>query len=140
MPPPKVRLLRAVLGILLWLLAGGSLYLTMALLEAHWNLVSWKPVLDWIALLLLLLLTGTQLGFVRLSCAQARRPAKEISLLFCLALLVLGIYLLPREPLTEGLFARNIPSPAWYRIGRLLVMAAPTVLWLRSLRKRTMTH
>ncbi len=112
----------------------------MALLEVHWNLVNWKPLLDWISLLPLLMVTGTLLGFIRLFQVQSRPFLRVFSLLICLGLLALGIHLLPQEPLTEGLFARITPSPSWYRIGRLLVMAAPTALWLCSLRKRRITH
>jgi hypothetical protein len=111
----------------------------MALLEVHWNLVNWKPLLDWISLLLMLMLAGILLGFIRLFQAESRRLMRGFSLLICVALLGLGIYLLPQEPLTEGLFARNTPSPAGYRIGRLLVMAAPTALWLCSLRNQKKT-
>ena len=122
--------LKVLLQLLAWLSAGLSLYLAMALLEVHWNLVSWKPLLDWTSLLPLLMVTGTLLGFIRLSQAESRPLIRVFSSLICLALLGLGIHLLPQEPLTEGLFARTAPSPAWYRFGRLLIMASPAALRL----------
>lgn len=102
----------------------------MVLLELHWNLVNWKPVVDWVFLLLLLMIAGSLASFERLARMPRLNPVTVVSVVICLCLFGLGIYLLPQEALTSGLFERNQPSPAWYRFGRLLIMATPAALRL----------
>jgi hypothetical protein len=48
-----------------------------------------------------------------------------VSIMTCAFLLGLAIYTFPAEPLTTGLFARELSSPLWYRGGRLVLMTIP---------------
>ena len=52
-----------------------------------------------------------------------------MSLAACLALLALAVYVLPPEPMTQGLFAREARSPLWYRAARFVLLALPGVFW-----------
>ena len=57
----------------------------------------------------------------------------------CLALLILGFYVLPSEPLNQGLFARERPSPLWYRGARLGVLALPALFWVLAMFRQNNT-
>jgi hypothetical protein len=127
---------RAILLSLGWLLSAAGLYAALVVLELYWNLYDWQPKLDLSAsgliLGMLVFLTAIRL----LARAGCDRFSRAVSLVICLALLALAIYVVPPEPLTQGFFARATPSPLWYRAARLVVLALPSVFsglaWLRS--------
>lgn len=123
---------RTALVILGWLASALILYAAFTILEFHWNLVSWRPAADRVAWGLLIPIVVTLLG----ACFLGRmEDGRSMGLLVCLALFALGAYLLPAEPLQDGLFGRRLPSPAWYRFGRFIVLALPLVFWLLGVKR-----
>ena len=124
---------RAILLILAWLMAAAGLYAGLVALEFYWNVWDWQPNLDLIAWGLMSATFAFVLAMRLLAPASRDRMSQFVSLVLCVALLVLGCYVLAPEPLTQGLFARERSSPFWYRFGRLVVLALPTVVWVRGL-------
>src|ERR1051325_1594491 len=115
-----------------WLLLAGALYLPLLLLELYWNIISWRPTWDWRALLLLLWMAAVLLGFSTLARVNCHPTARISSLLICLSLFALGVYVTPAEPLSTGIFGRVASSPFWYRDARLFLMAVPLCMWCRT--------
>ena len=115
-----------------WIFASVVLYAAVLGLELHWNFFDWLPRLDLIAcgLMMAALLALTVFGL--LARSPRDRVVRVVALVLCLALLGLGVYVLPAEAKGEGLFARQMPSPWWYRGGRLLVMCCPLILWVSA--------
>jgi hypothetical protein len=114
------------------LLAGAALYLPLLLLDCYWNLSNWHPRLDWPALVLFVWLL-LDLALLRLLLRKARtKIPRAFAFVICLLLLALGLYALPAEPLSTGLFARQAPSPWWYRGARLILLALPALWWWLS--------
>ena len=124
---------RAILLTLAWVLAALGLYASLVALEFYWNVWDWQPNLDLIAWGLMVAIFGFVLAMRLLAPASRDRCSQGVSLVLCVALLVLGFYVLAPEPLTQGLFARELSSPFWYRFGRLVVLALPTFVWVRGL-------
>jgi hypothetical protein len=128
---------RAILLTLGWLLAATGLYVALVMLELYWNLTDWQPKLDSNAsgLMTGILALLAAIGF--LARASGDRFSQGLSLAICLALLALAVYVVPPEPMTQGLFARESPSPLWYRAARFVALALPSVFWgLGLLRRR----
>jgi hypothetical protein len=48
----------------------------------------------------------------------------------------LALYVLPAEPMTQGLFAREHPSPLWYRAARFGLLTMPCIFWALELLRR----
>ena len=128
---------RAILLSLGWLLSAAVLYAALVTLELYWNLYDWQPKLDLIASGLILGILAV-LAVIRLLARTSRdRFSRGVSLVICLALLALAVYVVPAEPLTQGLFGREAPSPLWYRGARFVVLALPSVFGcLGFLRRR----
>jgi hypothetical protein len=127
---------RSLLLCLAWLASAAVLYVLALVLELVWNLYDWQPSLDWQALGPLLGMAALLAGMRRLAKAAGDRVSRAVSLVMCLALLALAVYVLPPEPPGHGLFARQTPSPFWYRGGRLVVLALPGVFWCLGFRHR----
>jgi hypothetical protein len=128
--------IRTIILIIGWLMAALALYLALTVLELWWNLNDWQPKFDARALALIV---GACLALLMIGClarANAHQIGQGVSLATCLALLALGVYVFPQEPLTQGLFARGQSSPLWYRGGRLVALASPSVLWSLGLLRR----
>lgn len=120
---------RSVIVALGWLVATFGLYVALLALELYWNLYDWQPRADWKALGLILGTLAILTGMRFLAKAARDCFSQGVSLVACLALLILAIYVFPAEPLTQDVFARTSPSPLWYRTARFLVMALPSVFW-----------
>ena len=120
---------RAILLTLCWLLAAAGLYVALVMLELYWNLYDWQPELDLRALGLFCGMVAVLAAIRILARADGNRFSRGVSLVICLALLALGIYVFPAEPITHGMFARETPSPLWYRAGRFVLLALPSVFW-----------
>jgi hypothetical protein len=120
---------RAILLSLGWLLAAAGLYAALVTLELYWNLYDWQPKLDLVALGLILGMFAVLAAIRLLARAGCDRFSRGVSLAICLALLALAVYVVPPEPLTQGLFGREAPSPLWYRAGRFVVLALPSAFW-----------
>jgi hypothetical protein len=120
-----------------WLGAVLGLYVCLVGLELYWNFFDWLPRWDWkVALFFVaILMMLTAVWFLRRGTPD--RFSRAVSLLLCLALIALALYVLPPERLSEGLFARTSPSPLWYRGGRLIVMWLPAVFWVRKKQPET---
>ncbi len=127
--------MRSFLLVLGWVAVVGWIYLVLLGLELDWNLVDWSPRADWRTGVLLLGGTAGLFATWFLSGAAHNRVVRALCFLAPLALLGLGIYVLPPEPLTHGLFARSSASPLWYRGGRLLITALPALFWTVRLRR-----
>jgi hypothetical protein len=120
---------RAILLSLGWLLSAAGLYVALVVLELYWNLYDWQPKLDWEALGLIFGMLALLAAIRLLARASGDRFSRGVSLVICLALLALAVYVFPPEPRTSGLFAREAPSPFWYRAARFVVLALPSVFW-----------
>ena len=122
-----------ILLVLGWLVAAIALWVLLVSLEIYWNLYDWQPKVDSIALGLGLVIFSTIACMWLLTRASRRLAARGASLVMCLALLILGGYVLPPEPKDSGLFARERTSPFWYRGGRLAVLALPALFWVLAM-------
>jgi uncharacterized membrane protein len=120
---------RAILLTLGWLLATAGLYVALVMLELYWNLYEWEPRLDLRALGLFCGMVAVLATIRVLARAEGNRFSQGVSLAICLALLALGVYVFPAEPITHGMFAREMPSPLWYRAGRFVLLALPCLFW-----------
>ena len=120
---------RAILLILGWLVACLALWVLLVVLEIRWNLFDWQPKVDSLALGFGFGVSLVVACMWLLACASRKLAARGVSLVMCLALLVLGVYVLPAEPLSQGLFSRERVSPLWYRGGRLALLALPALFW-----------
>ncbi len=120
---------RNILLALAWIAAALCLYTALVILELYWNLYDWQPVMDLKALGLTCGVGSILLAIAFLARTRCHATVRWFSLVVCLALLALGVYVLPREPVTHGLFAREHASPAWYRGARFILLLAPTLLW-----------
>ncbi len=113
-----------------WILATLGLYAALVVLEFLWNVPAWEPnagVYSW------LLIGGVAVLLAAFWClgrASVNLATRLVSLVACLCLVGLAIYIMPAEPLKTGLFARLTASPLWYRGGRSLAMALPAVFWV----------
>jgi peptidoglycan/LPS O-acetylase OafA/YrhL len=121
--------LKRVLLILAWFLATVGLYAGLVALELDWNFPDWQPRWDVPSCAILFWLAGMLGAIWFLSRAGRERLTLTLSLLPCLALLILAVYLLPPEPLKPGLLGRDFHSPLWYRGGRAAVMFLPGAFW-----------
>jgi hypothetical protein len=120
---------RAILLTLGWLLAAAGLYVALVMLELYWNLFDWQPRLDLKGSGLIFGILAVLAVIWFLARASHDRFSQAVSLAACLALLALALYVFPPEPMTQGLFAREAPSPLWYRIARFVLLALPSVFW-----------
>jgi hypothetical protein len=124
---------RVILLSIGWFVAALGLYVALVILELYWNLNDWQPKLDSRASGLIIGVGSILVAIRFLARANSHRIGQGVSLVLCLALLALAVYVFPREPLTQGLFARQQSSPLWYRASRLVVLASPGVLWVLGL-------
>jgi hypothetical protein len=128
---------RAILLTLGWLVAAAGLYVALVMLEIYWNLFDWQPRLDLKATGLIFGILAVLAVIRFLARASCDRFSQGMSLAACLALLALAVYVFSPEPITQGLFARESPSPLWYRAARFVALALPSVYWgLGWLRRR----
>jgi hypothetical protein len=112
-----------------WLVATSGLYVALVLLELRWNLYDWQPRYD-LQGDCLVCGTGCLIYvFWLLAKAGGNRVIRTVSFLACLALLALGVYIMPPEPLTAGVFGREQSSPSWYRGARTLALILPGIFW-----------
>ena len=127
---------RTILLSLGWLLAAAGLYAALVMLELYWNLYDWQPKVDFNAAGLIFGVVVV-LGAIRLLARASRdRFSRSVSLVICLTLLAVAVYVVPAEAITAGLFAREAPSPFWYRAARFVALALPSVLWCRGVLRR----
>jgi uncharacterized membrane protein len=120
---------RAILLTLAWLLSAAGLYMALVMLELSWNLYNWQPKLNLKATGLIVGMLAVLAAIRFLTRASCGRFSQGVSLGACLALLALAVYVFPPEPITQGLFARESPSPLWYRAARFVALALPSVYW-----------
>ena len=133
--------MRTMLLIVGWILVLGANYFVFLALELYWNWFDWVPRFDLKSLGLLIGLLCVLVATWELARVPIHRVARIASFMGCLALFIIGAYVLPEEPKTAGLFSRESPSPLWYRGGRFMVMSCPSLLWAASVvRSRRATH
>lgn len=125
-------MIRGILLILAWLAAALGLWVLLVILEVYWKLYDWQPKLDARALGLGMGICLDVVGMLLLARATRRPAARAASLLISLALLALAVYVVPKEPLTSGMFAREQSSPSWYRVSGFFVLASPILFWASS--------
>src|ERR1035437_5758535 len=109
---------RAILLSLGWLVSAAVLYAALVALELYWNLYDWQPKVDLNTASLIFGMLAALAALRLLARAGKARLSRGVSLAICLALLALAVYVVPAEPLAQGLFGREAPSPLWYRAGR----------------------
>ena len=127
---------RTILLALGWLAAAAGLYVALVMLEFDWNLYDWQPRLDLKASGLIFGMLAALAAMWYLARVSCNRFSRGVSLAACLALLALAVYVLPSEPMTQGLFAREATSPLWYRAARFVLLALPSVFWVLGLLRR----
>jgi hypothetical protein len=115
-----------------WVGAAVGLYAALVVLEYYWNAWEWQPDWDLIAWTLVVSALGCLFAMRLLASAARDLLSRSVSLILCLALLVLGCYVLAPEPLTGGVLGREHSSPAWYRFGRLALLELPSIIWVRG--------
>lgn len=117
---------RAILASIGWCITGGVLYASVLSLDLHWNLFTWAPELDWLALLLLCgVAIGTGLAWGAAKCSRSNLT-RGIGGLVSLFLACAGLYAIKAEPLQlEGALPRKEASPVWYRGSRVVLMSLP---------------
>jgi hypothetical protein len=120
---------RSILLLLGWLVAALCLYAALLGLDIYWNLVTWRLEVDQWSVGLIGWALASLAGLWLLIRTSRDPVTRAVSLVICLFLIGLGLYVLPPEPLSQGLFGRRAPSPTWYRSARLVVLGAPLVLW-----------
>ncbi len=121
---------RPILLSFAWIAASVAFYACFLFLELYWNLVTWRPRLDLISVLLVGAIIVLVCVFDWLANRIELRLSRVIAMLCSVALLALGIYTFPREPLSEGLLGRQAASPLLYRSLRLVGLGLPAVCWL----------
>lgn len=119
-----------------WLIAAFFLWALLVLLEVYWNLYDWRPKFDSRALEMALGVCLILAAIFLLARARRQLAARAVSLVVCLALLALAIYVLPPEPPISGSYARQRSSPAWYRVVRFCALSSPTLFWVYGLLRR----
>lgn len=113
-----------------WTGCGLGLYLHVFFIDLYWNFINWTPHYDLPSLFAAGGMVGALVGMGFLATTPVSRWLRVVSGVGCTALLAVGAWLVSPEPVTtEGLLARVASSPAWYRVGRLLILAAPFGLW-----------
>ncbi len=117
-------------------MSAAVLYVALVALELYWNLYDWQPKLDLIASGLVLGILAILAAIRLLARAGCDHFSRGVSLAICLALLALAVYVVPAEPLTQGLFGQEAPSPTWYRAGRFVMLALPSVFWGLGFQRR----
>ena len=130
---------RSILLVAGWLLSVVGLYAAVLILELYWNFFDWQPELNLKTWGSLAAMFCALVAMRFLAWATRDRISQGVSLVLCLSHLALGIYVFPAEPITQGLFARERPSPLWYRAGRFFVLAGPAAFWILALRRRRKT-
>jgi len=121
---------RSVILILGWTVTAITLYVGLVALELYWNLFDWLPRVDLKAIGLLLILLAALTAARWLAVHSVDKGSRFFSLVACLALIALGIYVFPPEQKSQGLFSRSTPSPLWYRGGRLIILCCPGFFWV----------
>jgi hypothetical protein len=112
-----------------------ALYLALLAIELYWNLFDWRPRADLTSFGACGGITFLVVGIWFLAQARGDAVTRTASLLACLALFALGVHAGRPEPPGQGLFARDTPSPFWYRGSRLIVMTLPAAFWIYGLRR-----
>ena len=112
-----------------WCVVGGGLYLSVLLLDLHWNLFTWAPQWDAISAGLVCGVAGV----VGLAWFVARRTCGGVSLglaaLVSVFLAGAALYASKAEPIQmEGMLPRKSSSPVWYRGSRVILMSLPGAL------------
>jgi hypothetical protein len=121
---------RAVLVTFGWVIGTLGLYAALVMLELYWNFYDWQPRVDFKAFGLIFGMLAILAAIHYLARASCDRLSQGVSLMACLALLALAVYVFPPEPLTGGLFARAAVSPFWYRGARFVLLGLPGLFWV----------
>jgi hypothetical protein len=120
---------KAILLSVGWLLAAGSLYAGVLVLECYWNFANWRPRWDWESCSMLVWNAAALLGIHKLAQTSQHPLTRGVGLVLSLMLLSLGAWVLPAEPLSQGWLGREASSPFWYRSARSIIMALPLAFW-----------
>src|SRR5438132_8433882 len=83
---------RALLLSLGWLVAAMGLYVAVVVLEFYWNFFDWQPELDLRAWFFFVGMVCALVATRFLAWAARDRLSQGVSLVLCLALLVLAVY------------------------------------------------
>jgi hypothetical protein len=123
-------MIRAIFLNGVWLCLTCILYVEWVVLELCWNLYDWQPSLHARSLAIFFAIGSTMTVWWFLAKIPLGRTGRIVPSVCCLALAALAIYVFPAEPLTQGVFSRQLASPLWYRGGRSLVLGLPGTFWL----------
>jgi hypothetical protein len=126
--------MKALLYSILWIAAGVGLYCSTLYVMVSWNLFTWAPSLEWEPVLC----TAAALSIVVFMVWVAKRTrgyiATVVSLLACVALVLLGIFWFVeflKEPsqFNGMIWSRRSLSPIWFRITFLSLFLIPLIAW-----------
>ena len=133
-----MKSLRVIAVILGWLASCYALIQVVSGLDFHWNWIYWSPKFDLeailcaIGILVILVLVGF---LARVTRGVVTRIASVIA---CLLLVVFAFfYVLPPEPISYGFLGRPASSPLWFRLGNVLVLCLPGLLWTWGATRRS---
>src|SRR5579859_2110507 len=102
---PCPKMWRSLVLILGWTVAAITLYAGLVALELYWNLFDWLPRMDSKAICLVIVLPAALSCFWWLAAHSVDRGSRMFSLVACLALVALGVYVFPPEQKSQGLFS-----------------------------------
>jgi hypothetical protein len=123
------RFLKPSLVVGAWFLSLLLLYAAIVALDLYWNVPDWQPRWDSYGLLMVWCAYASAVLLSALAVLAQNKIGRVLAIFVTAALLALGIYLVPAEPLSPGFLGRETASPLWYRTGRAGLLSLPACCW-----------
>lgn len=127
-----------------WIVAGVTLFLSTTALFMNWNLMNWEPTLEMETALYLAVIIAIEIFMVWMVKRTRGNFSIIVSLLVCVALVMLGTFwftcfLDESSQFDASIWSRNRKSPIWFRITFLSLYLIPLISWFhypfRNLKK-----
>lgn len=114
---------------LLWPAYGLVLAYAFVFIDLDLNLFDWSPTVDDTSYLIFWGTFFLLVGALPLARITREKVSTAVAVLVVVALVALGLYLLPAEKLNPNtLLGRDAASPLWYRGGRAGLLALPALV------------
>jgi len=127
-----------------WIVAGVILFLSTINLLVNWNLMNWEPALEMETALCIAVIIAIEIFMVWMAKRTRGNFSIIVSLLVCVALVMLGTFwfttfLDESSQFDASIFSRQRKSPIWFRITFLSLYLIPLISWVlypfRNLKK-----